>query len=401
MKIVYITAALPFGTGEAFAIGEIDHLRQLGHEVLVTPVYPRGEVVHVPGQWLEGVRRENLISAGVVRSLLGELAKSPRAIWSAWSAIARSRNPRVFTKNAGVFPKGVWVGRLAQEWGANHIHAYWAGCAATVGLIASRCSGIPWSFTAHRWDIAENNLLGVKAESASFIRLIAEDGLRLAKAAGAASMCRKARVLHLGVPLPGGTARQTTEADGTAIVLCPANLTAVKGHANLLRTIGLLRDRGFDCELWLAGDGGLRSRLEARVKTLRLEDRVRFLGEIPHERLLDLYGTGAVRCVALASEIEGIPVSLMEAMSFSVPVVATAVGGTPELLSGGCGVLVPAGNPGAMADGIGELLLDPIHAARVGKAGRQRIESGFAIERNTEALSLLFAASAASIGDAL
>ena len=52
-------------------------------------------------------------------------------------------------KNLAVYPKGLWLARLAREWRADHIHAHWAATTATMALVASEFSGIPWSFTAH------------------------------------------------------------------------------------------------------------------------------------------------------------------------------------------------------------------------------------------------------------
>jgi glycosyltransferase involved in cell wall biosynthesis len=125
------------------------------------------------------------------------------------------------------------------------------------------------------------------------------------------------------------------------------------------------------------------------VRTLRLEQDIRFLGQLPHDDVIRFYRTKVVSCTVLASLIEGIPVSLMEAMSYGVPVVATAVGGVPELLGGGCGIIVPPRNAEALADGIASILQDGVLRSRLAQAGRRRIEEEYSATRNAETLGRL------------
>ena len=78
---------------------------------------------------------------------------------------------------------------------------------------------------------------------------------------------------------------------------------------------------------------------------------------------------------------EGIPVALVEAMSYGVPVISTTTGGIPELLEGDAGILVPPANPGALADAMGRLIQDAALRARLGQAGRNRVIERHAIDR--------------------
>ena len=77
---------------------------------------------------------------------------------------------------------------------------------------------------------------------------------------------------------------------------------------------------------------------------------------------------------------EGIPVALMEAMSYGIPVISTPAGGVPELLSGGAGLLVPPGNPSPLADAIESMLRDPQLREQYGRAGRARVDNEFNIK---------------------
>jgi glycosyltransferase involved in cell wall biosynthesis len=153
----------------------------------------------------------------------------------------------------------------------------------------------------------------------------------------------------------------------------------VKGHRFLLEAWQILQRRGLDAELWLAGPGELRPRLETLSRALGLTGSVKFLGAVPHDELLKIYAEARVSAVVLASVDlgsgvhEGIPVALIEAMSYGIPVVATATGGTPELLVPGTGLLVPPADPTALADALQTLLRDGELRERLGDSGRQRV----------------------------
>ena len=109
-----------------------------------------------------------------------------------------------------------------------------------MAMVASELSGVPWSFTAHRGDIVQNNLLALKVENASFVRYISQSGAQMAAALGAPNASGKTAVIHMGVRLPGRT-RGYDEAPRTPTILCPAKLTPVKGHRYLLEAMAILR----------------------------------------------------------------------------------------------------------------------------------------------------------------
>jgi glycosyltransferase involved in cell wall biosynthesis len=147
------------------------------------------------------------------------------------------------------------------------------------------------------------------------------------------------------------------------VVLCVANLWPYKGHRFLLEAAALLRTRGLDVTLALAGDGVERPALEKLAADRGLN--VRFLGtrtDVP--RLL-----ARVDAVVLPSLSEGLPNAVMEAMAAGCPIVATDVGGTGELLHDR-GILVPPSDAAAIADGLQLLLTDREQAARLAAEAR-------------------------------
>lgn len=147
------------------------------------------------------------------------------------------------------------------------------------------------------------------------------------------------------------------------VLLSVANLKPWKGHRHLLDAVALLRARGRPCTVLLAGEGEERQALERQAAQLGAD--IRFLGAT--------LGTGGLLAradvVVLPSLSEGMSNAVMEAMAAGRPIVATDVGGTPELLRGR-GLLVPPGDPLALAAAIEHLLADPGHAAALGECAR-------------------------------
>jgi glycosyltransferase involved in cell wall biosynthesis len=311
----------------------------------------------------------------------------------------KSRNAEILAKNLAVYPKGLWLAHLAREWGADHIHAHWAGTTATLALVAGEVANIPWSITAHRYDIPENSLLDIKAKRSCFFR--AEDKQGAQEILGyIRSEDFRPVMLHMGVPLPPPVTRKDLP-DGRRPprIVVPANLVEKKGHAYLLGAIQLLKGRNVRVHVDLAGDGPLREELQSRVRELGLDDQITFLGALPHDRLMEQMRAGAWDMVILPSivtasgEKEGIPVALIEALSCQIPTVSTTTGGIPELFEGMDDALVPPEDPVSLADTIEKLLIrDPELRERLAELGRRRVEEGFAIEKIVDELAQHFEA---------
>lgn len=388
MRLLYLTATLPYSGGiEDFFIPELKELVKQGHEMLIVPRQLAGVVREAEREFLLAhSAMQPLLSVAMLPPLLGLSLGHPATMIGISRTVSRSRGVGTLMKNVAVVPKAMWVAKLALRWGATHIHSQWASTTATIGLIASQLTGIPWSFTAHRGDIVENNLLRKKCLSASFVRLISQSALSLAVDRGLRGLEAKSRVVHMGVALPGTTRDQAVGGHNSSVMLCAANLLPVKGHRYLLEAMARLKAKDRPCTLLLAGDGPLRTRLERQVQDLALGDRVRFLGHLPHGSLLSMYARGEVGVVVLPSVDlghgvhEGIPVSLMEAMAYGIPVVSTLTGGIPELLAGGTGVLVPPADAGTLAVAMESLLTDHEQRAAVARAGRERVRHEFSAE---------------------
>jgi glycosyltransferase involved in cell wall biosynthesis len=379
LRLVYVTSTLPHGPLEAFLLPEIAALERLGHEVWIVPMYPRGERIHADAEAYRGrTLSEPLASPAILAAAARELRPAPLA------RVLRSR-PRTAAKNLVAHPKALWLARQLRELRPDHVHAHWASTSATVAMVAAERARVSWSLTAHRWDIAESNLLRTKARSACFVRAISEAGAReLRERVGLPGWSPV--VLRMGVQLPK---RQAKPRDGRALrLLTPANLLPVKGHRYLFEALVGLEEVALE----VAGEGPLRPTLEEQALGLPVE----FLGAVSHTEVLAGLEGRRWDAVVLPSaptsdgEREGVPVSLIEAMAAGVPVLSTECGAIPELVTEGSGLLVTPADPAALRAAL-ERLRDPQLRRELAAAGRARVESEFDVDRIAAELADRFA----------
>jgi len=155
------------------------------------------------------------------------------------------------------------------------------------------------------------------------------------------------------------------------------NLWPVKGHMTLVEAAALLATRAQKIRFFCAGEGVMRPAIERRLRELGIEDRVVLLGHRTDVQAI----LGRANALALCSSNEGLSNAIMEAMAARLPVVATRVGGNPELLEGGRGLLVPYGDPRALADALLRMSSNADEARSMGRKGRAFVETELSLEQ--------------------
>jgi L-malate glycosyltransferase len=207
---------------------------------------------------------------------------------------------------------------------------------------------------------------------------------------------RKSTVIHNGIAPANDTfeMRETVRSDlgvGDRVVgAIVARLNGRKGHATLLKSVSLLREEGVTPLTLIVGDGPERAALEQQALQLELnEGHVRFLGARSDvDRILS-----AADFFVLPSDTEGLPLSVLEAMAHGLPIIASRVGGIPELVEHmEQGLLVPPGDPPALANAIRRIVEDRPLRRRLADAARTRVNTEFSLVNTVQNYDLLYRA---------
>jgi glycosyltransferase involved in cell wall biosynthesis len=161
------------------------------------------------------------------------------------------------------------------------------------------------------------------------------------------------------------------------IVGAVGRLSPEKGHRVLLNAFAAVRDRVLKAQLVLVGDGPEESALRQVARRLELSDCTTFAGLRKDGQQI----VGALDVMALPSFSEGMPNVILEAFGYGIPVVATAVGGVPDMLSDRTGWLVPPGDPGQLSAALAEALEDRPEAERRARQAQAVLSENFTVAR--------------------
>lgn len=343
-RIVYVLHIFP-KLSETFVAGEMAELRRRGVELRILSLLPpREELQH------EIIKR-----AGLTEITIYNVAK--------FADVIREFKPHL-------------------------LHAHFATEATAKARELSALTGVPFTFTAHGYDIHRKPPADFRE------RALAARGVVTVSDANADHIRKTFNVPreHLHV-IPCGVNtdefcpsqhRQASFTEPSSIV-CVARHVAVKNLRLLLEACAELRRRSVAFRCVMIGDGPLNQELKSRRTELNLSRVVRMPGALDQREVLKSWQSAAVG--VLSSENEGMPVCLMEAAACGVPVVAPAVGGIPELVQDGVtGLLAKPGDVTSLADALEKLLSDEKLRARFCEAARQRAVEKFSVRGQVDRL---------------
>lgn len=175
--------------------------------------------------------------------------------------------------------------------------------------------------------------------------------------------------------------RELGLADSNRLIVVVGTLKEQKGHRYLVEAVASLVSRYSDLRILFAGDGQLRSELQAQARSLGLDDHIHFLGNRSDVPAL----LAASDYFVLPSLWEGLPMALIEAMASGLPILATQVSGTKQVMvDGQTGLLIPPGDVEQLRAGIVRLLEEPAQAQRMGLAARRRVEEYFSARKQAQ-----------------
>lgn len=348
----YLSPAMP-ALSETFVYEELLALERRG--VVVVPFSVRKPAKPVPEQEVLAKRVTHLYAGGPFAVVLGGLVRMPghrlrvgKALRYLASDIRECGLLRLASwKLAYQFLAASKLAAYLRERGVAHLHVHFAHVPTQIAMYASAFSGVPFTVMAHANDIFEDGiLLQKKAARAKRMLTISEFNRRYLQSLGIPPA--QLAVVRCGVSFAprSGPDRQPGAVFQIASL---GRMVEKKGFDVLIRAVALLRQRGLQVELSLAGDGPLLSNMKLLAKDLCGLEGIFFIGSLPHHKVADWMQQHDAFVLACKQDsqgdMDGIPVVLMEAMSQGVPVVSTKLSGIPELvLHGKTGLLAEPGN---------------------------------------------------------
>jgi colanic acid/amylovoran biosynthesis glycosyltransferase len=390
-KVLYVVSRFPALT-TTFSALEMATLRELGIEIKVASAWAstdsdRAQTIERP--FLPGTIQLSLLRWRLWTALARALVKDPTVLKLFFLLLEEhGRSLYTLLKLLVSFPKGAYLAELALEAKCDHIHAHFLSSPATIALVASHISRIPYTVTVHAFDIFSgkpqelNASIRLKCERAAACILISQFNFRYMRSRWP-SMRARSEVIYNGIDTEMFKKPSLEKpARDTFIVLSNGRLVETKGHSILISAVGALVKRGYNIHLRIIGSGPIEQDLRQLSQQLGIAGNVSFLGTMPQEEVVRNYALSdlfALACVpASDGDMDGLPVVLCEAMSMEIPVVSTRLSGIPELVEDQVtGLCVPPNDINALSGAIEFLINNPDVAERLASAGRQRVLERF------------------------
>ena len=379
MRIAYLINQYP-KVSHSFIRREILALERQGFEVLRIALRGwNGELVdkedHDERMRTRYVLRDG--GAALLLALIHMLLTRPvsliRALALAWRMSRRADRP--LFAHLAYLAEACRIEPWLRSADIRHLHAHFGTNSAEVAMLVHALGGPQWSFTVHGPEEFDKALvigLAEKVRRCTFVVAICSYGRSQLYRFVEHAHWPKVQVVHCGLD----KAFHAIHARPVPVVrrlVCVGRLCEQKGQLLLVDAVRRLAAQGVDFELILAGDGELRTEIEALVAQYALGTKIRITGWISSENVRN--EILAARALVLPSFAEGLPVVLMEAMALRRPVISTYIAGIPELvLPNEHGWLVPAGDVEALSDAIRACLDAPLGMlTRMGEAARERV----------------------------
>jgi colanic acid/amylovoran biosynthesis glycosyltransferase len=361
VRVAYLNTEYP-SLSHTFIEREIRSVRRHGVEVHSFSIRPSGASGRLGPEHEEAARETVALLAQPWKLLLDALFLLVAHPLGLARAVARSQElacpgPRSRLKHLAYVAEATRLVRELRARDLKHVHVHMANNGAAVALLATEIDrSLTYSLSIHgsaeffhvdTWRLRE------KASGASFIRCISNFCRAQVMAWTPEEAWGRMHVVHCGVD-PRRYRRSAPPATDRLRMLTVGRLHPIKGYPLLLEACAELSSRGIDWSLDMVGDGPMRGELRGLAERLGIAGRITFSGPVGQDRIQEHFERANV--MVMSSFMEGVPVVLMEAMAMELPVVATRVGGVPELVEDGVsGRLVAPGSARELADALAEV----------------------------------------------
>jgi glycosyltransferase involved in cell wall biosynthesis len=297
-------------------------------------------------------------------------------------------------ENLWAFFTGFTLARLFEEAGIEHIHSSWANGPATAAWVASKLTGLPFSFDGRAHDIhPPDGALEEKIRDSAFVR-VNNDVNRRHLAALAPEFEDKIKLVYNGHTLRS-VKEARVEMRPPYKIRALGRLARTKGYDVLLKACKIMLDSGIDLELTIGGAGPRGQALKTLTMELGLEEKVSFPGFITHDKVSEFLSNTDVfvmpSVIHKSGERDGIPNVIMEALLHRVPVVASDISAIGEVvIDDQTGYLVPQRDPESLARAVRRMTEDREKALALAQNGKDLVMSRFDPKQNSAMMLELF-----------
>jgi glycosyltransferase involved in cell wall biosynthesis len=397
MRVAYLVNQYP-GISHTFIRREILALERRGFEIARFTIRASKAGVIAPEDKEEASRTRSIVgapAATIAASAFRSLAAAPlRSVAALLDGVAAGwRSEAGVLRHLIYYVEALVLAAWLRDQGIAHAHAHFGTNSATVAMLAAKVAGASFSMTVHgpeEFDKADLIGLSRKIRSSRFTFAVSNYGVSQLRRLVEPAYWDRIRIVRCGVERSFHEGRLSAPPSEPRLVSI-GRLSPQKGQMTLLEAAATLKREGLGFHVVLIGDGEMRGELESAAARFDVRDCVTFAGwKTPAEVRAEIV---ASRALVLPSYAEGLPVSIMEALSLERPVIATWVAGIPELVTDGVdGWLAPATDAVSLAAAMRDAISSPperLHA--MGRAGRERVLLLHDIDRIAEELEALFA----------
>lgn len=403
-RILYIASTFPALT-VTFIYREIAALRRIGFHIdTVSMNRPEPEAISAEAQpYLETTHFLDQVS--FVRKILSFIAvwlRQPLRMLHCFGIVLSAKpmqGPRDYSRLVYHWIEACHLALFYRKNPPDHVHAHFVNGPTSLAMFFGLLRNIPFSFTMHASMIWLDPLaLSNKLSHCAFAASISDYNRRYVESQYAGIADSKIRIVRCGIE-SGSIPERATRSDLQSLeILSIGQMNARKGFHILLGACSQLAELGVKFHCTIVGDGEERENLEEIHRQKKLGDAVEFVGAKTQEEIRGYFEAADIfvlPCVISQDGWrDGIPVVLMEAMSWEIPVVTTDILGLPELVvSEETGVLVRPEDPNALALAMQRLADDPTLRNSLGAAGRSYVANEFNVDRSARRLAELFESS--------